>query len=167
MHKGVKKFDISLSAKYLNFGIIQFMKKTFPVVHFELPYENSQRMTDFYSKAFGWESQMLGPNMGNYVVVSTSETDEKTQLPKELGMINGGFFEKTKEIQAPSIVIGVDDIREVMKQVAEAGGKVLGGRKGNGEPDDIPGVGLYASVIDTEGNRVGLLQAVGRPVSKP
>jgi predicted enzyme related to lactoylglutathione lyase len=34
---------------------------------------------------------------------------------------------------------------------------VLGGRK-PGEPDEIPGVGLYVSFLDTEGNRVGLLQ---------
>jgi len=44
-----------------------------------------------------------------------------------------------------------------MKRVEEAGGKVLVGQK-PGEPDDIPGVGLYASFIDTEGNRVGMLQ---------
>jgi uncharacterized protein len=136
------------------------MKKMFPVVHFELPYEDSKRMADFYAKSFGWESQMLGPEMGNYVVVSTSETDENTQLPKKPGMINGGFFQKTKETQVPSVVLGVDDIREVMKQVEEAGGKVLGGRNSDGEPDDIPGVGLYASVIDTEGNRIGLLQPI-------
>jgi predicted enzyme related to lactoylglutathione lyase len=39
-----------------------------------------------------------------------------------------------------------------MKNVEEAGGKVLG------EPLDIPGVGLYVSFIDTEGNRVSMLQ---------
>jgi len=36
--------------------------------------------------------------------------------------------------------------------VTKAGGKVLG------EPVDIPGVGSYVSFIDTEGNRVSLLQ---------
>jgi predicted enzyme related to lactoylglutathione lyase len=36
--------------------------------------------------------------------------------------------------------------------VKEAGGKVLG------EPMDIPGVGLYAGFLDTEGNRVSVLQ---------
>ena len=51
----------------------------------------------------------------------------------------------------------VDDIREAMKKVEMAGGKIVGGQT-LGEPDDIPGVGLYVSFIDTEGNRVGLLQ---------
>jgi predicted enzyme related to lactoylglutathione lyase len=29
---------------------------------------------------------------------------------------------------------------------------------GPGEPDDIPGVGLFSGIIDTEGNRVAILQ---------
>jgi predicted enzyme related to lactoylglutathione lyase len=100
---------------------------------------------------------MLGPEMGNYVLVSTCETDEKSHYPKEPGMINGGLFEKTKDNQIPSVVIAVDDIKEAMKNVTDSGGKVLGGMK-PGEPDDIPGVGLYAAFTDTEGNRVGMLQ---------
>lgn len=133
------------------------MQKMNPVVHFEMPYEDRKRMTDFYAKAFGWQPQMLGPEMGHYVVVTTSEIDEKTKFPKKPGMINGGFFKKTKETQYPSVVIAVDDIRETMKRVQGAGGQVLGGQK-PGEPDDIPGVGLYVSLIDTEGNRVGMIQ---------
>lgn len=133
------------------------MKKMNPVVHFEMPYDDQKRMIDFYEKTFGWEAQMLGPEMGNYVLVSTSERDEKTHFPKNPGMINGGLFEKTKDNQYPSVVIAVDDIREAMKKITGAGGKILGGMK-EGEPDDIPGVGLYIAFIDTEGNRVSLLQ---------
>lgn len=127
-----------------------------PVVHFEMPAEDSKRMADFYAKAFGWKAQMLGPEMGNYVVVHTTETDADGMI-KDTGRINGGFFKKTKENQYPSVVIAVDDIREGMKKIEDAGGKVLGGQK-PGEPDDIPGVGLYVSFLDTEGNRVSLLQ---------
>ncbi len=128
-----------------------------PVVHFEMPYEDKQRMADFYNKAFGWTANMLGPEMGDYVVVMTSEYDEAAKVPKKPGMINGGLFKKTKDNQYPSIVIAVDDIREAMKSVEASGGKVIGAQKA-GEPDDIPGVGLYISVVDTEGNRIGVLQ---------
>lgn len=131
-----------------------------PVVHFEMPYENKIRMTEFYEKAFGWKAQMLGPEMGNYVTVATSELDEQTMFPKKPGMINGGFFEKTSDNQYPSVVISVDDIRKAMKKVEETGGRILGGQK-PGEPDDIPDVGLYASFMDPEGNRVGMLQPKG------
>lgn len=132
-----------------------------PVVHFELGYEDKKRVADFYAKAFGWEAQMLGPDMGNYVVVHTTETDEKNMI-KEPGRINGGFFKKSEGGTSPVVVIGVEDIRVAMKTVADAGGKVLGGHLNNGEPDEIPGIGLYASFIDTEGNKVSMLQPMSR-----
>jgi uncharacterized protein len=131
-----------------------------PVVHFEMPYEDRARAANFYSQAFGWQPQMLGPEMGDYVVVTTAEMDETTKFPKQPGMINGGLYKKTKDNQYPSVVISVQDIREAMRKVAEAGGQLIGSQTA-GEPDDIPGIGLYASFLDTEGNRVGILQPKG------
>ena len=123
-----------------------------PVVHFEMPAEDRSRMAKFYTKAFGWQTEVLGPEMGDYVLVTTTESDDGT--PKKPGAINGGFFPKKEDYPAqyPSVVIGVDDIQQSMKTVAEAGGKVLG------EPMEIPGVGQYVSFTDTEGNRVSMLQ---------
>jgi uncharacterized protein len=37
---------------------------------------------------------MLGEEMGNYVLATTTETDESG--PKKLGAIYGGFFEKAR-----------------------------------------------------------------------
>jgi predicted enzyme related to lactoylglutathione lyase len=128
-----------------------------PVVHFEMPYEDRERAAAFYTKAFGWEPRMMGPEMGEYVVVHTTETDENNMV-KRPGAINGGLFKKTKPDQVPSLVISVDDIHGAMQKVKDAGGTVLGGMKGDGMPDEIPGIGLYASFIDTEGNRASLLQ---------
>jgi hypothetical protein len=90
---------------------------------------------------------------GNYVVVTTTEPDENGR-PKNPGSINGGFFQKSsdKPDQYPSVVIAVDDIKEHMKKTTEAGGELLG------EPMEIPGIGLYVSIRDTEGNRVAMLQ---------
>jgi predicted enzyme related to lactoylglutathione lyase len=135
------------------------MKKN-SVVHFEMPYEDKDRAANFYEKAFGWETQKMGPEMGEYIVTTTTEMDETTKFPKQPGAINGGLFKRTKPDQVPSVVIGVDDIREAMKKIEEAGGKIVGGQKA-GEPDDIPGVGLYISFFDTEGNRVSVLQPKG------
>jgi uncharacterized protein len=136
------------------------MKKMNPVVHFEMPAVDSDRMIDFYANVFGWEAQKLGPKMGNYTIVKTTETEENG-FPKKPGIINGGLFPKTDDNQYTSVVIAVDDIYASMKAVEEAGGKILGGSYKAGEPDDIPGVGLYCAIIDTEGNRVGILQPKG------
>lgn len=124
-----------------------------PVVHFEMPAEDRKRMADFYTKVFGWQTQMLGEDMGNYTLVTTTETDQN-RTPKKPGIINGGFYPKNKDMPAqyPSVVIAVDDVKESMKNIEEAGGKVLG------EPMEIPGYGLYVSFFDTEGNRVSLMQ---------
>ena len=122
-----------------------------PVVHFEMPYENPKRIGDFYARAFGWKMQSFGD--GGYIVATTSETGEDGR-PKKGGEINGGFFEKKPDwpAQYPSVVIAVEDIRKAMDAVRKAGGKVLG------EPMEIPEVGDYVSFMDTEGNRVSLLQ---------
>jgi uncharacterized protein len=127
-----------------------------PVVHFEMPYDDRERMAKFYGSAFGWQTQMLGEEMGNYVLATTTESDEKR--PKTPGTINGGFFPKKPDwpAQYPSIVIAVDDIKESVSKVTDAGGRVLG------EPIEIPGVGQYVSFFDTEGNRVSMLQPIPR-----
>ncbi|MCI0565482.1 MAG: VOC family protein [Nitrososphaera sp.] len=127
-----------------------------PVVHFEMPAEDRKRMADFYTKVFGWRTEQLGEDMGNYVLATTTDSDENGR-PKTPGAINGGFYQKTddKPSQYPSVVIAVDNIKEHIKNVEKAGGKVLG------EPWDIPGIGIYVSFLDTEGNRVGMIQPVG------
>jgi len=124
-----------------------------PVVHFEMPAENRDRIAEFYTKAFGWKTQMLGEEIGNYVLATTAESDEKGH-PKRPGAINGGFYPKKNDMPAqyPSVVIAVDDIKQAMKKVTDAGGKVLG------EPMEIPGIGQYVAFFDTEGNRLSMLQ---------
>ena len=124
-----------------------------PVVHFEFPYVDRERIARFYQAAFGWKTQMLGPEMGNYVLATTAEEDLKNERAVK-GAINGGFFPRDDKMpgQVPSVVIGVQDIRKSMAAVKQAGGEVLG------EPMAIPGVGQYVAFFDTERNRVSMLQ---------
>jgi uncharacterized protein len=123
-----------------------------PVVHFEMPAEDRTRMAAFYNRTFGWKTEQLGPEMGNYVLATTTESDENG--PKTPGRINGGFFSKSNDNPAkyPSVVIAVPDINEYMEKVKAGGGKVLG------EPVDIPNIGRFVSFLDTESNMVGMIQ---------
>ena len=116
-----------------------------PVVHFEFPYDDRERIVKFYQSAFGRELQKLGEDMGNYVIAVTAKSDAKPGAPG--GAIGGGFYKRNPDwpAQYPSVVIAVD-------KIVKAGGKLLG------EPMDIPGVGRYVSFYDTEGNRVSILQ---------
>jgi hypothetical protein len=52
-------------------------------VHVELPAEQRERMGEsFTRKRSAGRPNMLGPEMGEYVVVMTTETDEKTLPPQ-------------------------------------------------------------------------------------
>ncbi len=85
-------------------------------------------------------------------------------MVKTPGAINGGFYQKMDNplSHPPSVVISVQDIKNAMKAVEAGGGKILGAMDESGghtmEPQTIPGVGLWISFQDTEGNRVSLLQ---------
>ena len=125
-----------------------------PVVPFEMPYENRERVAKFYQAAFGWKTNMLGAQFGDYVQADTAESDESG--PLEPGRINGGFYPTKPDwpAQYPAVVIAVTDLEDAMARVKRLGGKVLG------EPMDSPRVGTYVSFTDTEGSRVSLLQPV-------
>ena len=128
-----------------------------PVVHFEMPYDEAERIARFYREAFGWKLQMLGEAMGHYVLATTAEGDARPDAPR--GSINGGFFPRDPKMpgQHPSVVIGVQDIQQSMQAVRQAGGEVLG------TPMEIPGVGEYVAFYDTERNRLSMLQPLERP----
>lgn len=125
-----------------------------PVVHFEFPYDDRERIAKFYREVFGWELKVLGEEMGNYVLATTAKPGQRVGHEAAYGAIGGGFYQRNKDwpAQHPSVVIAVQDIRASMKQVNAAGGEVLG------EPMQIPGVGDYVSFYDTEKNRVSMLQ---------
>jgi uncharacterized protein len=101
---------------------------------------SAKHMADFYSKVFGWQLQFLRWNMDEYIVVNTSESDEKGR-PRHPGTKNGGFYQKTADPTPhhPSMVIAVDDIHESVQEIKNAGGMVLG------EPTEIPDIGIYVS----------------------
>ena len=125
-----------------------------PVVHFEIPYEDSERIAQFYRTVFGWRIEVLNKEMGGYILVTTAESDVKPDSPS--GAIGGGFYPKKADwpLQHPSVVVAVEDIDKSMIKINRAGGEVLG------EPMDIANVGVYVSFIDTEGNRISMLQPI-------
>ena len=92
--------------------------------------------------------------MGEYMMAHTTETDAQGMV-KTPGAINGGFYSPSDDplSKVPSVVISVKDAKAAMKAIAKAGGKVLG------EPQEIPGVGLWVSFQDTEGNRVSIMES--------
>lgn len=122
------------------------------VVYFEMPAKDKKRVSEFYSKVFGWNMQQMGAEMGNYLLAQTTETDAQGMVQTK-GAINGGFFDfkDAEGFNSPHIVISVEDINKSIEDVKSSGGEI------HGEIMDIPGVGKYISFKDSEGNIVGIL----------
>src|SRR4051812_724904 len=89
------------------------------VVHFEIPFDDTERASAFYSDVFGWQLMPM-PEMG-YVMVGTGPTGD--QGPSEPGFINGGMLKRQGDWTAPNVVIDVENIEQALKSVEEHGGK--------------------------------------------
>jgi len=121
--------------------------------------EDRERVAQFYSNVFGWQTQLMGPEFGDYVLATTTESNEAG--PLKPGAINGGFFPRSADMPAqhPSVVIAVEDVQASIEKVRQAGGTLMG------EPMDIPGTGRMAIAVDPCGGTFGLWQSAGMIVS--
>jgi predicted enzyme related to lactoylglutathione lyase len=123
------------------------------VVHFEIPAENLERAKKFYQDNFGWKLNQMGPDMGNYVLAHTGPTDEQGMV-QDKAFINGGLMPRNPAVSSPVLVIAVDDADAAVEKVKKSGGALVG------EILDIPNVGRYAYVKDSEGNVIGVIKPV-------
>jgi uncharacterized protein len=122
------------------------------VCHFEIPFADKKRATTFYQAVFGWQMSDAPGDMP-YSFVITTPVDEQF-APRQPGGINGGMYPRGDEggSQSPVVVIEVESCEKRIADVVRAGGsKVLG-------PHEIPNMGVYAQVKDSEGNIIGLWQ---------
>jgi uncharacterized protein len=120
------------------------------VVHFEIQADDVNRAKRFYEETFGWKiEQMMTKEKGgmNYWGLTTG--------PDGTPGINGGMYERTASnpLHTYDCTIMVEDIDAAVKTVCENKGQILK------EKMEIPGVGWFASALDTEGNKFGLMQA--------
>ena len=120
------------------------------VVHFEIPFDDGERATRFYSEAFGWTVGEI-PGM-DYFFVQTGPTGEGG-VPTDTGYIGGGMVQREGQIDRPVITIDVDDIDETLATIEELGGSTVLGRQ------EIGDMGWAAYFKDAEGNLLGLWQS--------
>jgi uncharacterized protein len=118
------------------------------VVHFEIPTDDLARAKEFYGSIFGWELEDMQGGMP-YTIVRTTPVDEQ-QMPTEPGAINGGMMQRTSETPTPVLTIGVGSVDDALQKVEAGGGSTVTPKT------DIPGMGSFAYIKDTEGNVIGL-----------
>ncbi|MBX7147240.1 MAG: VOC family protein [Alphaproteobacteria bacterium] len=122
------------------------------VMHFEVVFDNKDRAKKFYQKTFGWQFMDI-PGMDEYTMITTAPSDDHG-MSKEPGKINGGMMAKDKDANHPLLVITVDSIDATLKKVEAEGGKTVMPKVKTGD------FGFYARFKDSEGNVMGLWQAV-------
>ena len=122
------------------------------IVHFEIPADNVEELSKFYTNLFGWKIIHSPAGEMDYWVIHTVPNDDKG-MPQRPG-VNGGMFPKQPEQTKfnPVNYITVENIDEYIEKVTNLGGKILMPKQ------QVPTVGYVALAIDPEGNQFGLLQ---------
>lgn len=119
------------------------------VVHFELPANDLDRAREFYHDAFGWTIDDAPGLPYPYLLVTTTEVDERG-VPKMPGAINGGMFSRLPWTGGPTVLIDVENIERALDRILRLGGEVIRGRT------PIMDMGFVAYFRDPEGNILGL-----------
>jgi uncharacterized protein len=110
------------------------------VVHFEIPADDTSRAREFWGSMFGVEFRSYeGP-----VEYHMFSNDDQS---------GGGLMPRQEGQDGLVVYFGTDDMDSALDRVRQLGGSVVG------EKSPVPGMGWYAHVRDTEGNRFSLWQS--------
>ena len=122
------------------------------IVHFEIPADNVEELSKFYSKLFDWKIIHSPVEGMDYWVIQNVPTDDKGMLQRP--GVNGGMFPKQPEQKGlnPVNYIIVENMDQYIEKVTKLGGKILMPKQ------QVPTVGYIALATDPEGNQFGLLQ---------
>jgi hypothetical protein len=112
------------------------------IVHFEIPVDDSERASAFYSTVLDWEISGFGEEP--YWLVKAGDDGESGA--------NGALIGRGDIHQNPVLIVGVTDLTGTLRRVEQAGGQVLQDRM------EIPSVGWSAYIRDPEGNTIGLFE---------
>ncbi len=113
-----------------------------PVSWFEIHGKDGAKLSDFYTKLFGWKVDSNNPM--NYGMVDTGAGD---------GAIGGGIS-GGDDSPWVTVYVAVPDIDAAVATVPTLGGTVVM------PPDQIPDGPIVAIITDPEGNRIGLMKAM-------
>lgn len=113
------------------------------IVHFDIPSDNPERTQKFYQDVFEWKFDKWDGPM-EYWMIRTGDDSQPG--------INGGMVRRMPGQIGMTNTIDVSSLDEYTAKIQSNGGQVLIPRM------PIPGVGYFATCMDTEGNIFGMIQ---------
>lgn len=122
------------------------IKKTNPVVYFEIPVNDIDRAIKFYKTVFSFDLDK--ENIDNNEMALFPFIDENSGISGALA--KGEIYKPTKD--GVLIYFRTKNIDETLELAISNGGQIL-------YPKTDNGIGLVAEFEDTEGNRIALYQS--------
>lgn len=126
-------------------------------MHFEIPAEDVEKLTNFYEKLFGWKTKRTEvgvPPESDYRLVETVPTDEEGN-PVRNG-VNGAIFKRQDADTRFTYYVQVESVDEYSRKIEELDGKISESKV------EVPSVGWVAFALDPEGNPFGMFEAMPR-----
>ncbi len=118
------------------------------VVHFEIPANDTSKLSKFYSDVFGWKFEKARMSDMDYWMISTG--------PREKS-VGGGMYKRTGATDVPRNYVGVDKIDKHIEAFKKAGGREVVGKS------EVPSMGWSFIGVDQEGNLIGLFEPMAPP----
>jgi len=115
------------------------------ISYFEVPADDVSRAKKFYTGVLGWDfmrTKVPGIPV-EYWNITTGKSRKDT-----LNM--GGLYQRREESSRMLMYAQVKDIDKALAQVESLGGKILSPKM------TLPTVGILVTIIDSEGNLIGL-----------
>ena len=114
------------------------------LVHFELPVNDPEKMSKFYSEAFGWKFQASPMGEGQtYWLISTGPEGKS---------IGGGMYKKMGPDELFRFYVGDENLEEAISRFEKAGGTLI-------NKFEVPGMVTGAMMYDPEKNVVGIIKS--------
>lgn len=113
------------------------------IVHFEIPANEPEPLTEFYAALFGWTFQKAPlPGMDYYLCATGKDSPG----------IDGAIMKRQNEGQPWMNYVDVESVDASLEKAKELGATVALPKT------PIPGVGAIAALIDPQGNVFGLYE---------
>ena len=113
------------------------------ITHIDIPSDDLSRAKRFYSELFGWDIAQR-PDFPDYELFQSG--------PGEMG---GGIGLRGETApNQPRVYVDVESLDAALAKVEELGGSIVV------EKTEVPGMGWYAAVNDSEGSEIGLWESL-------
>jgi uncharacterized protein len=139
-------YQSNTSRKDKEFEKDTLVKKSNPVVYFEIPVNDMDRAINFYSKVFNFDFEK--ESIDNNEMALFPFLDKSSGISGALA--KGEIYKPTKN--GVVIYFSTEDIDSTLNLVISNGGQIL-------YPKTDNGIGFVAEFEDTEGNRIALYQS--------